>query len=187
MKGHSAPFKKVWARSLEKCTHSFQLPMSGSFTDLGTPVMVPASFLCPKSGARWPVGMDQRVPQSATPKPTQGSSSSSSPQTMHFASSLHLLFSHHESSTHARCFFKSTTFFGVNIPNQDCCWVWTQDLLPTILVKGKSTGLGVKDLDSCPASAVTGFCCFPNICRMLFVCVGVFLPMALPSPLPPGS
>lgn len=84
--------------------------MSGSFMDLGTPVMVPASFLCPKSAARWPVGVDRRVPQSATPKPTQGSSSGSSPRPMHFASSLHLLVSHHESSAHARCFFPEHYF-----------------------------------------------------------------------------
>lgn len=44
-------FKKLWDHSLENCTLHIQLPMSESFTDLRTPVSVPAHHSL--SGSTW--------------------------------------------------------------------------------------------------------------------------------------
>lgn len=55
---------------------------------------------------------------------------------------------------------KKCHLLWLKIPNQGCRQVWTQELLPTILDKGRSTGLGVKDLYSCQISAISSFYSF---------------------------
>lgn len=55
---------------------------------------------------------------------------------------------------------KKCHLLWLKIPNQGCRQVWTQELLATILDKGRSTGLGVKDLYSCQISAISSFYSF---------------------------
>lgn len=70
----------------------------------------------------------------------------------------------------------------LRFPNKYRSGIWTKDLLPAILVNGKNSGLGVQDLDSCLASALTSFFCLPNFCRVPLVCKVFFSPQ--PSHLP---
>ena len=133
-------------------------------------------------------------------KTTQGSTSSPIPPVdiilpPHFSG---FFVSHHESSTCSllrmwekqRCendvffFFKSTTFSGFF---KTAIGSGPKSCFTSSRQKGKSTGLGVKGLDFCSASAMTSFCCFFNICRVPSVCAGVFSPHGPPVSLTPRT